>query len=64
MNIEDREAAEAEDAWSKGSQNAAEMSFNNVIRKFTHTDYFPNHRILQSGQFWGSHSIPSLGFSK
>jgi hypothetical protein len=26
------------------------MSFNNIVRKFTHVDYFPRHRILQSGR--------------
>jgi hypothetical protein len=50
MNNEDREATEAEDARNKEPQNAVEMRFNNVIRKLTHTNYFPNHRILQSIQ--------------
>jgi hypothetical protein len=50
MNNVDRDAAEAEDARNKGPRNGVEMSFNNIIRKFTHTDYFPNHRILQSGR--------------
>jgi hypothetical protein len=36
-------AAEEEDAWNKGPRNGEEMSFNNIVRKFTHTDY----RILQ-----------------
>ncbi len=26
------------------------MSFNNIVRKFTHMDYFATHRILQSGR--------------
>jgi hypothetical protein len=50
MNNVDRDAAEAEDAHNKGPGNAVERSFNNIIRKFTHTDYFPNHHIIQSGR--------------
>jgi hypothetical protein len=49
MRQEERIAAEEEDAHNKGPRNGVEMSFNNTVRKFTHTDYFPNHRILQSG---------------
>jgi hypothetical protein len=41
---------EEEDARNKGPRNGVKMSFNNIMRKFTHTDYFPNHRTLQSGQ--------------
>jgi hypothetical protein len=26
------------------------MSFYNIVQKFTHTDYFPNHRIMQIGR--------------
>ena len=50
MNAEERAAAEAEDARNKGPRNGVEMSFNNIVRKFTHTDYFAHHRILQSGR--------------
>jgi len=50
MNNVDRDAAEGEDARNKGLPNGVEMSFNNIIRKFTHTDYYPNHCILHSGR--------------
>jgi len=50
MNAEDRAAAEAEDSRNIGLRCGVEMSFNNIVRKFTHTDYFPTHRILQSGR--------------
>ena len=49
MAPHERAIAEEEDSWNKGPRNAVEMSFNNIVRKFTHTDYFPNHHILQSG---------------
>jgi hypothetical protein len=42
--------AEEEDACNKGPRNGVEMSFNNIVCKFTHTDYFCNHRIFQSGR--------------
>lgn len=50
MNAHDRAAAEEEDAKNKGPRMAVELSFNNIIRKFTHSDYFPTHRILQQGR--------------
>jgi hypothetical protein len=50
MAPHERAIAEEEDSRNKGPRNAVEMSFNNIVRKFTHTDYFPNHRILQSGR--------------
>lgn len=50
MNPNERALAEQEDACNKGPRTGVEMSFNNIVRKFTHTDYFPNHRILQSGR--------------
>jgi len=50
MNPNERAEAEEEDARNKGPRNGVEMSFNNIVRKFTHTDYFPKHRILQDGR--------------
>jgi hypothetical protein len=29
---------------------AVELSFNYIVRKFTHSDYFPAHCILQQGR--------------
>jgi hypothetical protein len=43
-------ATEEEDAHNKGPRNGVEMSFNNIVCKFTHTDYFCNHWIFQSGR--------------
>jgi hypothetical protein len=50
MNAPDRVVAEEEDAKNKGPRMAVELSFNNIVRKFTHSDYFPTHRILQQGR--------------
>jgi hypothetical protein len=50
INPNERALAEEEDARNKGPRTGVEMSFNNIVRKFTHTVYFPNHRILQSGR--------------
>jgi hypothetical protein len=50
MHPDERNMAEVEDSWNKGPRNGVEMSFNNIVQKFMHTDYFPNNRILQSGQ--------------
>jgi hypothetical protein len=50
MMPHERGLAEEEDARNRGPRTAVEMSFNNIVRKFTHTDYFPTHRILQSGR--------------
>jgi hypothetical protein len=47
MNPGERAVAEEEDRKNRGPRAAIEMSFNNIVRKFTHTDYFPRHRILQ-----------------
>ena len=46
----DKAAAEEEDARNKGPRMSVEMSFNNIVRKFSHIDYFPTHHILQSGR--------------
>jgi hypothetical protein len=36
-------------SWNKGPRNGVEMmSFNNIVRKFAHMNYFPNHHVLQS----------------
>jgi hypothetical protein len=43
-------AAEEKDARNKGPRMSVEMSFNNIVRKFTHVDYFPTHCMLQSGR--------------
>ncbi len=50
MAPQEREIAEEEDSRNKGPRNGVEMSFNNIVRKFMHTDYFPNHCVLQSGR--------------
>jgi len=50
MNPGERAVAEEEDRKNRGPRVAVEMSFNNIVRKFTHTDYFPRHRILQNGR--------------
>lgn len=42
----DKEATETEDEHNKGSLNVVEMRFNKILHKFTHSDYFPNHRPL------------------
>jgi hypothetical protein len=49
MKPGERAAAKEEDRKNRGPRVAIEMSFNNIVRKFTHTDYFPRHRILQNG---------------
>jgi len=46
----DRIVTEEEDARNKGPRMSVEMSFDNIVRKFTHTDYFPTHHVLQSGR--------------
>jgi hypothetical protein len=50
LNNNDREAAEDEDNRNKGLQMVVELSFNNIVRKFTNTDYFASHCILQQGR--------------
>jgi hypothetical protein len=50
MCLDEQAVTEEEDAQNKGPRNAVEMSFNNILQKFTHTDYFLNHRIMQSGR--------------
>ena len=50
MNRQEKAAAEEEDRRNKGPRMAVELSFNNIVRKFTHTDYFASHRILQQGR--------------
>jgi hypothetical protein len=47
---DERQAAEEEDARNKGPRQAVEMSFNNIVRKFMHIDFFRNHEIFQSGR--------------
>ncbi len=49
MNHADHTAVEKEGAKNKGPQKA-KMSFNNIVRRLTHVDYFATHRILQSGR--------------
>ncbi|MFN9980283.1 MAG: hypothetical protein ACK53Y_10235, partial [bacterium] len=44
LNDNEREAAEEEDSKNKGPRMGVELSFNNIVRKFTHTDYFASHR--------------------
>jgi hypothetical protein len=50
MNPGERAVAEEEDRKNRGPRVAIEMSFNNIVWKFTHTDYFPRHHILQNGR--------------
>jgi hypothetical protein len=50
LNDNEREAAEEEDSKNKGPRMGVELSFNNIVRKFTHTDYFASHRLLQQGR--------------
>ena len=50
MAPQEHEIAEEEVSWNKGPRNGVEMSFNDIMHKFTHTDYFPNNHILQSGR--------------
>ncbi len=50
MNAADRIAAKEEDAKNRGPRMSVEMSFNNIVRKFTHVDYFASHHILQNGR--------------
>jgi hypothetical protein len=49
MRPNEQNRADEEDSWNKGPRNGVEMSFKNIVQKFMHTDYFPNHHILQSG---------------
>jgi hypothetical protein len=46
----DQIAAEEEDTRNKRPCMSVGMSFNNIIGKFTHMDYFPTHLVLQSGR--------------
>jgi hypothetical protein len=39
----ERAAAEEEDRKNRGPRMSVELSFNNIVRKFTHTDYFATH---------------------
>ena len=50
MNPVDRAAAEEEDKKNRKARCGVEMSFNNIVRKFQHSDYFAHHRIYQSGR--------------
>jgi hypothetical protein len=50
MNWQEKAIAEEEDQKSKGPRMAVELSFNNIVQKFTHSDYFASHRILQQGR--------------
>jgi hypothetical protein len=50
MNPANCATAEDEDSKNKGPRMSVEISFNNIVRKFTHTDYFATHCILQSGR--------------
>jgi hypothetical protein len=49
MNPANCATAKDEDSKNKGPRMSVEISFKNIVRKFTHTDYFVTHRILQSG---------------
>jgi len=50
MNPVDRAAAEEEDKKNRKARCGVEMSFNNIVRKFQHSDYFAWHHIYQSGR--------------
>jgi hypothetical protein len=43
MNVTDRATAIEEDQKNKGPRMAVEVSFNNIVWKFTHIDYFAMH---------------------
>jgi hypothetical protein len=43
MNAVDRAAAIEEDQKNKGPRMAEEVSFKNIVWKFTHSDYFAMH---------------------
>ncbi len=43
LNPADRASAIEEDEKNKGPRMAVEVSFNNIVRKFTHSDYFATH---------------------
>jgi len=45
-----RALAEEEDRSNKKARMAVECSFNLVVSKFKHLDYFRHHRILQQGK--------------
>jgi hypothetical protein len=48
MNQQEKAAVEEENQRNKGPLMAVELiSFNNIVTKFTHSDYFASHRILQ-----------------
>jgi hypothetical protein len=49
MNAADRAVADEEDRKNKGPRIAVELSFNNIIREFTHSDYFAYHCTQQQG---------------
>ncbi len=46
----ERMAAEEEDQQNRGPHMGIEICFNNIVHKFTHTNYFANHQILKSDQ--------------
>jgi hypothetical protein len=50
MNWQEKAIAEEEDQKNKGPRMAVELSFYNIVRKFTHSDCFASHRILQQGR--------------
>ncbi len=50
LNNNEREAALDEGNRNKGPQKVVELSFNNIVHKFMHMDYFASHRILQQGR--------------
>jgi len=47
MNAADREVAEGEDHRHRGPRMSVEMSFNNIVPKFTHSDYFAHYQIFR-----------------
>ena len=49
MTPDDRVLAKELNSKNKIPRLAIEDSFNEQMRKFAHTDYFVNHKILQSG---------------
>jgi hypothetical protein len=51
MNPINRAAAEDEDKKNTKARCGVEMSINNIVRKFQHSDYFAWHHIYQSGRF-------------
>ncbi len=46
----ERAATEEEDRKNRGPRMSVELSFKNIVHKFTHKDYFAMHQILQNGR--------------